>query len=61
MNKVLTAKDIQEILGVCEKTAYSLIQQSLKREDMFRVIKIGRNYKIPKEPFLNWLDGIERL
>ncbi|MBP3930321.1 MAG: helix-turn-helix domain-containing protein [Peptostreptococcaceae bacterium] len=61
MNKVLTAKDIQEILGVCEKTAYSLIQQSLKREYMFRVIKIGRNYKIPKEPFLNWLDGIERL
>lgn len=57
MNKVLTAKDIQEILGVCEKTAYSLIQQSLKRGDMFKVIKVGRLYKIPRDPFLNWLDN----
>ena len=57
MKKVLTAKDLQEILGICEKTAYSLIQQSLKRDDMFKVIKIGRTYKIPIEPFLNWLDG----
>ena len=57
MKKVLTAKDLQEILGICEKTAYSLIQQSLKRDDMFKVIKIGRTYKIPTESFLNWLDG----
>lgn len=59
MKKVLMAKDIQEILGVCEKTAYSLIQQSLKNNDMFRVIKVGRNYKIPTNSFLNWLDGVE--
>lgn len=57
MKKVLTAKDIQQILGVCEKTTYSLIQQSLKRSDMFKVIKIGRLYKIPRDPFLNWLDN----
>lgn len=57
MKKVLTAKDLQEILGICEKTAYSLIQQSLRSDDMFKVIKIGRTYKIPTEPFLNWLDG----
>lgn len=58
MKKVFTAKDIQEILGVCEKTAYSLIQQALNNKDMFKVIKIGRLYKIPRDPFLDWLDGI---
>lgn len=57
MKKVLTVADIAELLGVCEKTAYSLIRQALTRGDMFKVIKIGRLYKIPTEPFLTWLDS----
>lgn len=57
MKKVFTAKDIQEILGICDKTAYGLIRQALERDDMFKVIKIGRLYKIPSAPFLNWLDS----
>ncbi len=56
MKKVLTVKDIAGMLEVCEKTAYSLIRQALTKGDMFKVIKIGRLYKIPTEPFLNWLD-----
>lgn len=56
MKKVLTATDIAQLLGVCEKTAYGLIRQALTKGDMFKVIKIGRLYKIPTEPFLNWLD-----
>lgn len=56
MKKVLTATDIAELLGVCEKTAYGLIRQALTKGDMFKVIKVGRLYKIPTEPFLNWLD-----
>ncbi|WP_286149658.1 helix-turn-helix domain-containing protein [Romboutsia ilealis] len=56
MKKVLTVKDIAGMLEVCEKTAYSLIRQALTKGDMFKVIKVGRLYKIPTEPFLNWLD-----
>lgn len=56
MKKVLTVKDIQEILGICESTAYSLIRQAQINDNMFKVIKIGRLYKVPTEPFLNWLD-----
>lgn len=59
MKKVFTAKDIQEILGVCEKTSYDLIRQALTRGDMFKVIKIGRLYKIPSKSFLDWLDGAD--
>lgn len=59
MKKVFTAKDIQEILGVCNKTAYELIRQALINENMFKVIKIGRLYKIPANSFLNWLDEQE--
>ena len=56
MKKVLTATDIAELLGVCEKTAYNLIRQAVATNDMFKVIKVGRLYKIPTQPFLEWLD-----
>lgn len=57
MKKVLTVKDIQEILGISQKTAYGLVRQALMTEDMFKVIKINNLYRIPTEPFLNWLDS----
>lgn len=59
MKKVLTAKDLQEILGVCEKTSYDLIRQALTRGDMFKVIKVGNLYRIPSKSFLDWLDGTD--
>ena len=59
MKRVLTAKDLQEILGICNKTAYELIRQAHTRGDMFKVIKIGRLYKVPANSFLNWLDEQE--
>ena len=57
MKKVLTATDIAQLLGVCAKTAYSLIRQALTRGDMFKVIKVGRLYKVPAKPFVDWLDS----
>ena len=57
MKKVLTPKDVAELLGVCEKTAYTLIRQALITKDSFKVIKVGRLYKVPTVPFLNWLDA----
>ena len=59
MKKVFTAKDIQEILGVCNKTAYELIRQAQSNENMFKVNKKGRLYKVPANSFLNWLDEQE--
>lgn len=58
MKKVLNVKDIQDILGVCDKTAYGLIRQAIAT-GMFKVIKIGRLYKVPTNSFLNWLDEQE--
>ena len=59
MKKVLTATDIAELLGVCEKTAYGLIRQALATDNMFKVIKVLSLYKIHTQPFLNWLDNWE--
>ena len=59
MKKVFTPKDIAGILGVCDKTAYELIRQALVSDEMFKVIKLGRLYKVPANSFLNWLDEQE--
>ena len=59
MKKVLTVNDVQEILQISQKTAYNLVRQALTTGDMFKVIKIGGVYRIPTEPFLDWLDQID--
>ena len=47
---VYTPKDIQEILRISRTAAYALIAKA-----PFRVIKIGKVYRIPKQKFDNWL------
>ena len=59
MKKVLTVNDVKEILQISRKTAYNLVRQALATGDMFKVIKIGGVYRIPTEPFLNWLDQMD--
>ena len=59
MKKVLTVNDVQEILQISQKTAYNLVRQALTTGDMFKVIKIGVVYRIPTEPFLDWLDQMD--
>ena len=57
INNVFSTKDIMMILDISESTAYKLIRQAMTNENMFVVKKIGRDYKIPREPFLNWLES----
>ena len=46
-----TVKDLQEILGISRPTVYEL----LKRHE-FRWIQVGKNYRISKKSFDEWLD-----
>lgn len=56
VGEALTVKDISKILGVCERTGYRIVHQALQRNDMFKVLKIGSEYRIPRNQFLNWMD-----
>ncbi|MEG0857914.1 MAG: helix-turn-helix domain-containing protein [Terrisporobacter sp.] len=55
MDKVLTVVEIQQIMRVCQKTAYEIVRQGYATK-AFPVFKRGRVYRIPAEPFLKWLD-----
>lgn len=51
-DRCYTVEDIQIILGISRPTVYNLIRQKL-----FRAIKIGKGYRIPKKSFDTWLES----
>ena len=55
--KVYVAEDIQKLLGVGRTITYDFLEEVYKKQDPFRVIKIGKVYRIPCEPFDKWLSG----
>lgn len=55
--KVYGAEDLQKILGIGRSKIYVFLNEVYKNKEPFRVIKIGKNYRIPKESFDRWLNG----
>ena len=55
--KIYTVADIQKILNLSQNTAYSFIRNCYENKINFRVLKIGRDYRIPITSFEKWLYG----
>ncbi len=55
--KVYDAEDVQKLLGIGRTKAYAFLDEVYEKKEPFRVIKIGRLYRIPKAAFDKWLDG----
>ena len=49
---VLSVKDIQTILGIGTSKAYNIAKSTA-----FHTVRIGTLIKIPKQSFLQWLNG----
>lgn len=56
--KVYDASDIQKILGMGRNKVYELLEETYKLQEPFRVLKFGKVYKVPKQSFDNWLNGL---
>lgn len=52
----LEVSDIKKIMGCGINQAYELVNQAEKNK-FFRVIRVGRKIKIPKDPFFKWYNG----
>lgn len=59
--KVYEISDIQNILGISRTKAYEYIKKVYEDKKPFRVIKVGKNYRIHKASFDKWLDGADNL
>lgn len=55
--QVYDADDIQKLLGIGRSKAYAFLDETYERQKPFRVIKIGKLYRVPKEGFDKWLNG----
>lgn len=49
--------DIQKMLGLSRSKAYLWLDEVYQFQKPFRVIKIGKLYKIPKDSFNEWITG----
>ena len=56
--KVYDGEDIQRLPRIGRSKAYSYLDEVYQKQEPFRVIKIGKLFRVPKQSFDNWLDGI---
>ena len=54
-SKVYTVNDVMDLLGIGRSAAYEYIKKVEEQKEPFRVIKVGKSYRIPKESFDKWL------
>ena len=54
-----TADDIMKILNIGKTAVYDLIKDSLRNNKNFKVIKIGKLYRVPKTSFDDWFQSKE--
>lgn len=55
--KVYEVEEIQQILCVSRTSMYEFIRRVYKEQKPFKVIRIGKVYRIPKASFDRWLNG----
>ena len=55
---VYSLADIQKLLDLGRTKTYNFLEEVYKNKEPFRVIKIGKLYRIPKDSFDKWLAGI---
>ena len=53
---VYNAEDIQIILGIGKNKVYDFLEDVYLNTHFFKVIKIGKLYKVPIKSFDSWLN-----
>ena len=55
--KLYDIEDLQELLGIGRTRAYQLVKEAYEKQQPFKVIKLGKLYRIPKKPFDDSMEG----
>lgn len=55
--KVYSISDIQKLLALGRTKTYSFLEEVYRNKKPFKVIKIGKQYRIPKDSFDKWLNS----
>lgn len=57
--KVYLASDVQRALGIGRSKSYEFLEEVYQKQEPFRVIKVGKLFRIPKKSFDDWIDAIK--
>lgn len=56
--QVYLAADIQKILGIGKSKSYTFLEEVYKQKNPpFKVLKIGKLFRVPKKGFDEWVNG----
>lgn len=55
--RVYFAHDIQRCLGLGRSKTYEFLDEVYRQKAPFRVIKVGKLFRIPKKSFDDWLNA----
>lgn len=55
--KAYKAEDIQKLLDLKRTKTYEFLAEVYEKQEPFRVIKIGKGYRIPCKSFDKWFYG----
>ena len=55
--KVYTAVEIQKILNLSKSKLYAFLEETYNSQRPFKIIKIGKLYRINKDSFDKWINS----
>lgn len=56
-SKVYLASDIQRALSLGRSKTYEFLEEVYQKQEPFRVLKVGKLVRIPRESFDEWLNA----
>lgn len=57
--KVYLASDIQQALSLGRSKTYQFLEEVYKKQEPFRVIKVGKLVRVPQQSFDEWLNAVK--
>lgn len=57
LKEVYDVSEVQKKLGLSRSNTYIFLEEVNKNQEPFRIIKIGKLYKVPKKQFNEWING----
>ena len=57
--KVYLASDIQKALSLGRSKTYEFLEEVYRKQEPFRVIKVGKLVRVPQQSFDEWLNAVK--
>lgn len=57
--RVYLASDIQKALSLGRSKTYQFLEEVYQRQEPFRVIKVGKLFRVPRESFDQWINAAQ--